>query len=125
MILAESIKGIELQGSEVRIQKLDILFAFPKTDKEMVLPQSQPVEDISDNNSIFEDFLKSVIVSGELTDVKKQKFYLKIVTQSGYVLRGYLMAFDKDALCMWINEQFVVVYRHALLKIEHIEKSSC
>ena len=121
MILAESIKGVDLQGSEVRIQKPDVMFAFSKNDKETVTPQRQPVEEISESNSISDDFLKSVIVWEELTDVKKQRFYLKVSTRSGYALRGYLRAFDKDALCMWINEQFVVVYRHDLLKIERIE----
>lgn len=121
MILAESIKGVDLQGSEVRIRKPDVMFAYPKTDKETVTQQCQPVEEILDSNSISEDFLKSVIVRGELTNVKKQRFYLNVVTRSGYVLRGYLRAFDKNALCMWINEQFVVVYRHALLKIEHVD----
>ncbi len=121
LTLPEFIKGVDIRGLTVRLHKHDVLFAFPKTEKEAITLQRQPIENIPDSKSISEDFLNSVIVRGELTDVKKQRFYLNVITWSGYVLKGYLRAFDEDALCMWIDEQFVVVYRHALLKIERIE----
>ena len=118
MVLTERIKGFDLQGSVVRLQKLDVMFALPKTDWETIMLQSQQVESFSYINSISEDFLKSVLVREELTNVEKQKYCLRLVTQSGHILRGYLRAFDKISLCMLINEKIVVVYRHALLEIK-------
>ena len=118
MVLAERIKGFDLQGSVVRLQKLDVMFALPKTDWETIMLQSQQVESFSYINSISEDFLKSVLVREELTNVEKQKYCLRLVTQSGHILRGYLRAFDKVSLCMLINEKIVVVYQHALLEIK-------
>ena len=118
-ILDEIISGVDSQGSVVRIQKPDMLFAFPKRNWDAVKPQPQIVEPTLQRNPISDEFLRSILVKKEALDVSKQRSVLRLVTKAGYVLKGYLQSFDKDVLYMSINKKVVAVFRHGLLEIFH------
>ncbi len=118
-ILDEIISGVDSQGLVVRIQKPDMLFAFPKRNWDAVKPQPQIAEPTLQRNPISDEFLRSILVKKEALGVNKQRSVLRLVTKAGYVLKGYLQSFDKDVLYMSINKKVVVVFRHGLLEIFH------
>ncbi len=118
-ILDEIVSGVDSQGLVVRIQKPDMLFAFPKRNWDAVKPQPQIVEPTLQRNPISDEFLRSILVKEEALDVNKQRSVLRLVTKAGYVLKGYLQSFDKNVLYMSINKKVVAVFRHGLLEIFH------
>ena len=108
--------GIDAKGEEVKIAKLDILFAFPKEKMPALKPyvkvrkllKGQNLQPIENQNERFH-------VDDELlTQAKEHKSQIEVVTRSGHVLNGWIQHFDKFVLYMRVGEKVVIVYRHGL-----------
>ena len=117
----------QVSGSEkktrdsVTLDKLHILFAFAAENmaavksniKKSPVLQSQNLPPIS---SLEEITHKSDEVFAEACQRKSR---VTIITRAGYILRGYILSFDRDVLYMRISGRLVIVYRHGILEFQN------
>ena len=108
--------GTDANGKEVRMAKLNILFAFPKEKMPDLKPhvkmrvqlkaqKLQPLENQNDRFHIDDELL---------TQAKESKSNVSVTTRDGYVLNGWIQHFDRFVLYMRVGEKIVIVYRHGL-----------
>lgn len=118
--------GTDVNGEEVKMAKLHVLFAFPKEKmldlkpyvkvrKPLKAQNLQPIEDQNERFHVDDDLLKQA---------RENKSNVNIVTRAGYVLNGWLQHFDEYVLYMRIGEKVVVVYRHGLFEFTVGEQES-
>ena len=118
--------GTDTNGEEVKMAKLQVLFAFPKEKmpdlkpyvkvrKPLKAQNLQPIEGPDDRFHIDDDLLKQA---------RENKSNVNIVTRAGYVLNGWIQHFDEYILYMRIGEKVVVVYRHGLFEFTVEEQES-
>ena len=118
--------GTDAKGKEVKMAKIQVLFAFPKEKMPDLKPyvkvrqplkaqNLQPIEDPDDRFHVDDDLLKQA---------RENKSNVNIVTRAGYVLNGWLQHFDEYVLYMRIGEKVVVVYRHGLFEFTVGEQES-
>lgn len=118
--------GTDANGEEVKMAKLQVLFAFPKEKmpdlkpyvkvrKPLKAQNLQPIEDQNERFHVDDDLLKQA---------RENKSNVNIVTRAGYVLDGWLQHFDEYVLYMRIGEKVVVVYRHGLFEFAVGEQES-
>ena len=118
--------GTDANGKEVKMAKLQVLFAFPKEKMPDLKPyvkvrqplkaqNLQPIEDQNERFHVDDDLL---------TQARENKSNVNIVTRAGYVLNGWLQHFDDYVLYMRIGEKVVVVYRHGLFELTVAEQES-
>ena len=109
-VISEIIIGLDSQGLAVQMAKNTVLFVFEKRNLDVVKPEQQDVEPISERISISDEFLRTIFD-------KKGAADLKFILKAGYVLRGQLHSFDKEVLYIVINKKIVVLFRHGILSI--------
>ena len=118
--------GTDAKGKEVKMAKLQVLFAFPKEKmpdlkpyvkvrKPLKAQNLQPVEGPDDRFHVDDDLLKQA---------RENKSNVNIVTRAGYVLNGWIQHFDEYVLYMRVGEKVVVVYRHGLFEFTVGEQES-
>lgn len=127
----DGVKGVNLQGKEIELQKRNVLFVFAKKDMEALKSRIkmrrvianrnlQPIELIAENLHVGDDILKSLLVKRDALEVDDQGSTVRCVTRSGHVLNGHLWDFDKYCLYMHVNKKTVIVYRDGILKFRNI-----
>ena len=130
-VFKDKVRGSDSKNSKVQLQKLNILFAFPKEDmtslkshikrRRPIADQNlQPIELISERFHVEDDILKSLLIKQDTSDFDDQDSTVQFVTRSGHVLSGHLSDFDEDFLYMQVNKKIVVVYRDGILKLKNI-----
>ena len=108
--------GVDANNDKLLLQKLDILFAFPKEKMPALKPhikvrapikakKLRPIKTIEKRYHVADVVLMDATDSASI---------VTLVTRAGYVLRGQIQSFDKYVLYMSIGEEPVVVYRHGL-----------
>lgn len=118
--------GTDANGEEVKMAKLQVLFAFPKEKmpdlkpyvkvrKPLKAQNLQPIENQNERFHVDDDLLKQA---------RENKSNVNIVTRAGYVLNGWLQHFDEYVLYMRVGEKVVVVYRHGLFEFTVEEQES-
>ena len=118
--------GTDANGEEVKMAKLQVLFAFPKEKmpdlkpyvkvrKPLKAENLQPIEEQNERFHVDDDLLKQA---------RENKSNVNIVTRAGYVLNGWLQHFDEYVLYMRVGEKVVVVYRHGLFEFTVGEQES-
>ena len=118
--------GTDANGTEVKMAKLQVLFAFPKEKMPDLKPyvkvrqplkaqNLKPIENPEDRFHLDDEVLKQA---------RENKSNVNIVTRAGYVLNGWLQHFDEYILYMRIGEKVVVVYRHGLFEFTITEQES-
>lgn len=112
-----TIWAIDANGKQVKMGKLEVLFAFPKEKmpdlkpyvkirKSVKAENLQSIETVADRYHVDDEVLQ---------EAKASKSDVNIVTRSGHVLKGWVQHFDKYVLYMRIGEKLVIVYQHGLL----------
>ncbi|MDE0469055.1 MAG: RNA chaperone Hfq [Candidatus Poribacteria bacterium] len=118
--------GSDAKGKEVKMAKIQVLFAFPKEKMPDLKPyvkvrqplkvqNLQPIENPDERFHVDDELLKQA---------RENKSNVNIVTRAGYVLNGWLQHFDEYVLYMRIGEKVVVVYRHSLFEFTVGEQES-
>ena len=110
--------GTDANSEEVKMAKLQVLFAFPKEKMPDLKPyvkvrkplKAQNLQPIEDQNERFH-------VDDELLmQAKDNKSTVSVATRAGYVLNGWIQHFDEYVIYMRVAEKVVVVYRHGLFE---------
>ena len=112
------LSGLDANGEEIKMAKLQVLFAFPKEKMPDLKPsvkvrtplKAQNLQPIEDQNERF-------YVDDELLmQAKDNKSTVSVATRAGYVLNGWIQHFDEYVIYMRVAEKVVVVYRHGLFE---------
>ena len=112
------LKGLDANGEEIKMAKLQVLFAFPKEK----MPDLKPYVKVrtplkAQNLQLIEDQNERFHVDDELLmQAKDNKSTVSVATRAGYVLNGWIQHFDEYVIYMRVGEKVVVVYRHGLFE---------
>lgn len=112
------LKGLDANGEEIKMAKLQVLFAFPKEK----MPDLKPYVKVrtplkAQNLQLIEDQNERFHVDDELLmQAKDNKSTVSVATRAGYVLNGWIQYFDEYVIYMRVGEKVVVVYRHGLFE---------
>lgn len=99
--------GINKLGLAQSIRENAIMFAYSKSDLDILKTHKLKVNDVPKQNSISDDFLRSLPDNAEL----------RFVITDSYVLTGHILEVGQKVIHACINGKSVIIYRKSIIDI--------
>lgn len=128
-LLSDRITGIDRRGYKINCQKVDVLFILPNEYWDEVKPylfinssiKDQKLRPSKQGHEIqlkYDTLLRDAYVVANVTDENEHNYILQITTRAGYVLKGFLLDYDREVLHISMGGKTVIIYLHGVLEIK-------